>query len=126
VTWLEQDCAGFVLVQLSSEGGDFQLGGAGEFEGYFTKPNLLQGPVFSPDGRYAVAACSRWSWWAPGGDPETPSPGGRIKAGHVAVLAAAALAPGGQRSNGRARIHRATNVPNRPPHGGDRIVPIAR
>ena len=23
---------------------------------------------------------------APGGDPETPSPGGRIKAGHVAVL----------------------------------------
>ena len=91
VTWLEQDCAGFVLVQLGQEGGDFQLGAAGEFEAYFTKPNLLQGPVFSPDGRYAVAACSRRSWWAPGGNFETPSPGGRIKAGHVAVLDTRAL-----------------------------------
>jgi len=47
---------------------------------------LSKGAVFSPDGRYAVASCSLWSWWAPGGNPETPSPGGQFKVGHVAIL----------------------------------------
>ena len=87
VTWLEQDCAGFVLVRWGTESGDFQMEGVGPHgDGYYVQPNLIQGPVFSPDGRYAVASCSLWSWWAPGGNPETPSPGGRIKAGHIAIL----------------------------------------
>ena len=87
VTWLEQDCAGFVLVRLGTESGDIQVEGVGPYgDGYYVQPNLIQGPVFSPDGRYAVASCSLCSWWVPGGDPETPSPGGRMKAGHVAIL----------------------------------------
>jgi hypothetical protein len=92
VTWLEQDCAGIEVVRLGTDDGDYQIvGTARHGSAYFVKPNLIQGPVFSPDGRLAAAACSRWSWWAPGGDPETPSPGGRLKAGHLAVLDTATM-----------------------------------
>lgn len=87
VTWVEQDCAGFVLVRCGTNSGDYQISGVGRYgHGYRVEPNLIQGPVFSPDGGYAAASCSLWSWWAPGGDPETPSPGGRIKAGHLVIL----------------------------------------
>lgn len=87
ITWLEQNCAGFVLVRWGTESGDSQIEGVGvNGDGYYVEPNLIQGPVFSPDGRYAVATCSLWSWWAPGGNPETPSRGGQIKAGKVAIL----------------------------------------
>jgi WD40-like Beta Propeller Repeat len=79
VRWLEQDCAGVVLVTVAEEG-DRQLGA-----GYRTEPNLIQGPAFSPDGRYLALSCARSSWWNPG-DPESPSPGGRLAIGRVAVL----------------------------------------
>ena len=92
LTWLEQDCAGFKLLRLHPDQAPEEIDNLGPHgDGYVVRPNLLQGPTFSPDGRYAIAACSLWAWWAPGGDPSTPSPGGRLKAGHVAILDTAAL-----------------------------------
>jgi len=84
VRWFEQDAAGFVLVALR-EGGDRQL----PDPGYRTAPdNLVQGPVFSPDGRFLVLSCGRGFWWAgddEGEDPTVPASGGRYEIGHVAI-----------------------------------------
>lgn len=84
MTWLEQDGAGFFHLRLDLPIGQELPQENADYE--YTDGNLLVGPVFSPGGRYLVASCSRWCWWAPDRDPETPSPGGRFKIGHVVVF----------------------------------------
>ena len=85
--WIEQGCAGFELVALTADG-DRQTPGAG----YRTKPNLLSGPVFSPDGSYIALSCGRWSWWMANledyweYDKDTPSSGGSFEVGHVTIF----------------------------------------
>jgi hypothetical protein len=48
VRWIEQDCAGFRLVDL---GGSLRQLSAPQLE---VRPNLVRGPTFSPDGRFLV------------------------------------------------------------------------
>lgn len=84
VRWFEQDAAGFVLVGLREQG-DVQRPDAG----YRTAPdNVVQGPVFSPDGHFIVLSCGRGLWWSDGNedeDPAVPARGGRYEIGHVAI-----------------------------------------
>lgn len=82
VRWLEQDAAGFVLIGLGPDG-DCQWPNAG----YRTAPdNLVQGPVFSPDGRFLVLTCGCSFWWSVDGeDPLQPATGGRYEVGHIAI-----------------------------------------
>lgn len=85
VRWLEQDCAGFVLVALGP-GRDHQL----SEQGYRTEPNLIEGPVFSPDGRHLALSCGRTWWWCERdwqrhADTPPPSKGGRFEIGHVTI-----------------------------------------
>ncbi len=81
IRWIEQDCAGFVLVQLHEEG-DRQLA----HHTYRTEPNLIQGPVFSPDGRFLVLSCGRAFWWNDEGeDPRVPATGGQYEIDHVTI-----------------------------------------
>lgn len=77
-TWTEQGCAGFEFV-------DFRMGEPRQVRGsgYSDTPNTQDGPVFSPDGRWLVASCGNDFWW--GGDPETPSPGGRFVCGKLVI-----------------------------------------
>lgn len=77
VRWMEQDCAGFILVEAI---GPRQIDGAG----YETEPNWISAPVFTPDGRYIAISCGRSSWW--NADAlDSPSRGGTYEVGHVAV-----------------------------------------
>ena len=59
-------------------------------EGYETnETNLVQGPVFSPDGKLVAITEGFIGWWLPD-EAETPegkpSPGGRFKRGRVTVV----------------------------------------
>ena len=82
IRWIEQDCAGFVLVALDGDR-DHQLPDAG----YRTAPNGINGPVFSPDGWFLALSCGKALWWwtDPDEDPETPAAEGRYELGHVAI-----------------------------------------
>jgi hypothetical protein len=82
VRWFEQHAAGFVLIDLDPDE-DRQLPGVG----YRTAPyNLVEGPVFSPDGRFIVLTCGRGFWWSDeAGDPMQPAAGGSYELGHVAI-----------------------------------------
>jgi hypothetical protein len=58
-----------------------QLDGRGYYGKY---SNLLEGPVFSPDGRYLVFTYTNYAWWS-ANDPETPSLGGQCKVGWIVL-----------------------------------------
>jgi hypothetical protein len=76
--WIEQDSSGFEFLAIAGEEIK-QLG-----RGYKTQPNLLMGPVFSPDGAYIVSSATEDAWWS--GDQEEPSPGGRMRVGKVVII----------------------------------------
>ncbi len=55
-------------------------------QGYWHKhSNILECPVFSPDGRFIILASGRNAWWSDGEGHEAPSPGGTITVGCVIV-----------------------------------------
>ncbi len=88
VGWCEQDDTGFVLVDLSADGGagEQQLGDGYRFGQH---SNVSMGPVFSPDGRYVALSGTRMMWWSEdpeNDDGETPWPGGRAWIGTVGVV----------------------------------------
>jgi hypothetical protein len=78
--WNDQHEAGFELFSIT-ERRVRQLDGQG-YHGQYS--NLLEGPVFSPGGRYLVSAYTNHAWWSPD-DPETPSLGGQCKVGWIVV-----------------------------------------
>jgi hypothetical protein len=78
--WNDQHEAGIELFSIAGKEVR-QLGGRG-YDGKHS--NLLEGPVFSPDGCYLVLAFGNYAWWSPG-DPETPSLGGQRTVGWVVV-----------------------------------------
>ena len=47
--------------------------------GYYGHSNLLEGPIFSPDGAVVVFSYGSYAWWSE--DPELPSQGGTFKVG---------------------------------------------
>lgn len=77
--WIEQCSSGFELLSIKKGGEVSQIQGVG----YSTSPNLLVGPVFSPNGLYVVASVSEEHFWSE--DYEEASPGGRLKAGRVVI-----------------------------------------
>ena len=85
VLWWHQGEGGVNLVSLD-RGGAKQL----EDEGYETREtNLVQGPVFSSDGRLVAISEGFVWWWLPedADSPEgTPSPGGRFRRGRVTAI----------------------------------------
>jgi hypothetical protein len=84
VRWFEQDAAGFVLVAVQ-DSGDCHLPTHGH---RVAATNLMQGPVFSPDGRYLTLSCGRSLWWTgdpDGDDPAIPARGGHYLIGQVAI-----------------------------------------
>jgi hypothetical protein len=78
--WNDQREAGVELVELSGNTVR-QLPGQGY---YGRESNLLQGPVFSPDGCYLVFTYGKYAWWSPD-DPETPALGGQCNVGWIVV-----------------------------------------
>ena len=76
--WLDQTEAGFEFLRVDGDSVE-QL----PDRGYYGEENLIEGPVFSPDGRYAVAAYGGGIWWA--ADRYAASPGGERRAGWVAI-----------------------------------------
>jgi hypothetical protein len=82
VRWLDQTEAGFELVGLGGES-DEQLKG----KGWRVKgTNLVDGPVFSPSGRFLALSVGHAGWWRKGDDVDGPSEGGRFEAGHAAIF----------------------------------------
>ncbi len=51
--------------------------------GYFGRSNFIQGPVFSPDGRFVALSYGEGTWWSD--EPDVPSLGGLFKVGWVVV-----------------------------------------
>ena len=51
--------------------------------GYYGNSNLLEGPVFSPDGAVVVFSYGTDGWWSE--DPELPSQGGTFKVGWIVI-----------------------------------------
>jgi hypothetical protein len=82
VRWIDQTEAGFELVSLG-RGGDAQLKGRGWRVG---GTNLVEGPVFSPSGRFLALSVGLAGWWRRGDDVDGPSEGGRFEAGQAAVF----------------------------------------
>jgi hypothetical protein len=78
--WNDQHEAGMELLSIAV-GRIHQLEGRG-YQG--KQSNLLEGPAFSPDGRYLVLTYTTYAWWSPD-DPETPSLGGQCNVGLVVV-----------------------------------------
>jgi hypothetical protein len=85
VLWWHQTEGGVNLVALD-DGSARHL----EDEGYTTREsNLVQGPVFSQDGRLVTISEGVVWWWLPDGaeSPEgTPSPGGTFRRGRVTAI----------------------------------------
>jgi hypothetical protein len=83
LSWQEQDCAGFELVD-RGPAGDRQLVGAGGR----VASNWATGPVFSPDGRFVLMTEGPGPcWWTESpGDCEAEAPGGVMQAGEVVVF----------------------------------------
>lgn len=77
--WLDQTEAGMEFLDLTGD----RVAQIPDY-GYFGDSNLIEGPVFSPDGQYAVASYGAGVWWAE--EREEPSRGGRFKAGWVVVI----------------------------------------
>jgi len=83
VNWMEEDCAGFILVERQPSDVLCQL----HADCCFDQSNFTMGPVFSPDGRYLVFVGTRLAWWSP--DPEEwemPAVGGRVLLGEITIL----------------------------------------
>lgn len=78
--WNDQQEAGVELFSIAGKEVR-QLDGRG-YQGKFS--NLLEDPVFSPDGRYLALAYGNYAWWS-ADDPETPSLGGECTVGWVVV-----------------------------------------
>lgn len=55
--------------------------------GYFGHSNLIQGPVFSPGGRFVAFSYGEGVWWSD--DPYMPSSGGTHRVGWVVISEAA-------------------------------------
>ena len=51
--------------------------------GYYGNSNLLEGPVFSPDGAVVVFSYGTYGWWSE--DPELPSQGGTFRVGWIVI-----------------------------------------
>jgi hypothetical protein len=82
VRWIDQTEAGFELVAIRDEG-DEQLKG----KGWLVKgTNLVDGPVFSPSGRFLALSVGNAGWWREGDDVDGPSEGGLFEAGQAAIF----------------------------------------
>jgi hypothetical protein len=79
VVWEDQCEAGIELVSWES-GQPNRL----EDHGYFGQSNLIDGPVFSPNGRHIAFTYGNGWWWSDE-SPETPSEGGSFNAGCVVI-----------------------------------------
>lgn len=77
--WMDQTEAGIEFLSWNA-GGIVQL----EDRGYYGSSNLVEGPVFSPDGRFVVLSYGEDVWWSD--DREEPSAGGPRKAGWVTIV----------------------------------------
>lgn len=82
VRWIDQTEAGFELVAIRDEG-DEQLKGKGWRVG---GTNLVDGPVFSPSGRFLALSVGHAGWWREGDDIDGSSEGGRFEAGRAVIF----------------------------------------
>jgi hypothetical protein len=82
VRWIDQTEAGFELVAIGNAG-DRQL----KRKGWRVKgTNLVDGPVFSPSGRFLALSVGNAGWWRQGDEVDGPSEGGRFEAGEAAIF----------------------------------------
>jgi WD40 repeat protein len=85
VLWWHQTEGGVNLVALE-DGAARHLEG----DGYMTsKTNAVEGPAFSPDGRFVAISEGFTRWWLPepGESPQDePSPGGRLRRGRLTLI----------------------------------------
>jgi hypothetical protein len=82
VRWIDQTEAGFELIAIGDEN-DEQLKGKRWRVG---GTNLVDGPVFSPSGRFLALSVGHAGWWRTGADVDGPSEGGRFEAGRAVVF----------------------------------------